>query len=273
MKKLILTALIAVTAYSAFAFDSSAFTPAGKVTSYTKTDYSVTAKFGEFYRSPKSKYVHVFDATGLETETSEYNAKDVIIDKISYQYDASRNLVSSVFTDATNAVVWKTMMVYEAGKLKEESEFDKDNKLSGKTIYKYSGSTTDESYYDANGKLLSKTITKSNDANKLAEEAQYFEDGSLDVKKVYTYNDKGLLSQIETFDSTETSTGKSVYKYDDKGFISEVQVYYEDTLTERNIYKNDANGNPTKITTYMVSEKFGSTVNELQAITEYIYKY
>src|SRR5574344_681277 len=153
MKRIVLTALIALVACSAFAFDSATFTPNGKISSFTKTDYSISTKFGDYFRTPKSKFVHTFDATGLETESSEYSVKDVLIDKISYQYDASRNLVSSTFYDANNNIVWTTKMVYDAtGKLKEESEFDKDNNLTSKTIYKTDGNTTDETYYDASGK-------------------------------------------------------------------------------------------------------------------------
>src|SRR5574344_1672873 len=201
MKRSILTAVIAFAVCGAFAFDSETFTPTGKVSSYTKTDYTVTTKFGDYFRSPSSKFLHVYDSTGLETETSEYNAKDVLVDKIVYQYDTSRNLVSSTFYDATNALVWKTLMVYDAtGKVKEESEFDKNNKLSGKTIYKYDDKKTDESYYDGNGKLLSKTITKYVDLKKIAEAAHYLDDGSLDQNDIYTYADNGTLTQVESVD-------------------------------------------------------------------------
>src|SRR5574344_1024507 len=196
MKRIVLTALIALVAGSAFAFDSAIFTPDGKISSCTKTDYSISTKFGDTFRTPKTKFVHTFDATGLETETSEYTTKDVLIDKIAYQYDASRNLVSTTFYDANNALVWKTLMVYENGRVKEESEFDRDNNLTSKTIYKYDGNKADETYYDASGKLLSKTITIYNAQNKIAEENEYLDDGSLDQKTVYTYTDKGTISQV-----------------------------------------------------------------------------
>jgi hypothetical protein len=276
MKKTILTALIALAAFGAFAFDSEAFTPTGKISSYTKTDYTVTTKFGDYFRSPAAKYVHVYDASGLEIETSEYNAKDVLIDKIVYQYDTSRNLVSSIFYDSTNKLVWKTLMVYDAtGKVKEESEFDKDNKLTGKTLYKYDGQKIDESYYNADGVLLSKTITTLNNKNKKGEVFAYLDDGTLDQHEVYTYNDNGSIAQIEVFDFDELLLEKVVYVYTNNNALSEEKMYdAKGVLGERKIYKYDAASgvNPSKITTYTVQQKFGGTVTEMESISEFAYK-
>ena len=91
MKKIILIAsLCAFAAAGIFANDS--FTPAGSVSSYTKTTYNVTSKFGEYFRSVAVKDVHVFNSSGLETEVAYYYGKDELGDKVTFTYDVSRNL-------------------------------------------------------------------------------------------------------------------------------------------------------------------------------------
>ena len=56
--------------------------------------------------------------------------------------------------------------------------------------------------------------------------------------------------------------------------LSEIQIYATDTdIIERDIFKNDAEGNPVRVSVYSIAEKFGSTANELVSITDYSYKY
>lgn len=277
MKKVFIIALAALFITSAFSNETFAFKPAGRITSYTQSEYNVSTKFGDYYRSPSSKFLHVLDAnTGLEKEVDEYTAKDVLLSKIVYQYDSSLNTVATIYYNGKEELIWKTEFTYNAdGTKKDESEFDKNGKLIGRTIYKYSDKKTDESYYDANGKLLEKTITKY-DASRIAEIITYTGDGSLEERNVYHYNDLGKIINIENYNDKNEYTGKKAWRYDEKGAVIEEQYFNRSNVViQRDVYsyKNDINGNPTRISSYTVSEKFGETTNELNFVTDYSYKY
>lgn len=275
MKKLIAGTVLALLSGTVFAFDQSTISPNGGVSSYTKTDYIITSKFGDYFRSPSVKYVHMFNTNGLETECISYSAKDVLIDRIMYDYDTSRNLVSSRFYNASDELQWKTQVEYDStGKIKEEAEYDASGRLTAKTIYRYNGRETSESLYNGEGALLSRTIKKTNELNRLVEVNKYFDDGSLDVQEVYGYADNGHLVQVEYFDAHKECTGKTIFRYDSAGVLTEEQqLNATKLLVARKIYKSDSMGNPTKVSLYSVAEKFGSIANELQGITEYSYKY
>ena len=270
-KSLFILAAIALTA-QAFAFDQGqTLKPIGAST-YTKTEYQITEKFGDYYRSPRAKFVHVFDSNGHELEASELTNKDALVDHIIYKYEGE-NLVETVCTDADGKISWKITAAYDANGFKtEESEFNSSNNLVNKTIWKVNGKQSDESYYNADGSLLSKIITKYDDLDRVAEVAHYAAAGFLEKKSVFSYNDAGKLSEISSFNGQEVQTKKVVYRFDASYQITEEQTYNtENKLIVRVIYKYDANGNIIKTTTYNVAEKFGTTVNELAGISEYVY--
>ena len=275
MKKTMLILAAAAFSVQAFAFDTAAsLKPAGTVTEYTKTEYQITEKFGDYYRSPKAKYVHVFDANGRETESSELTSKDALVDHITYTYDEAGNLATTVCTDSDGKISWKITAVYDANGAKtEESEFNASDSLVNKTIWKIATKQSDESYYNADGALLSKIITKYDDQDRIAEVAQYQAAGKLEEKAVYTYNDAGKLSEIAYSNGAGVQTKKVVFRFDASYQITEEQTYNtENKLIVRIIYKYDESGNIIKTTTYNVAEKFGTTVNELAGIAEYSYK-
>ena len=238
MKKLLLSATVAAIALNLYAFDSStAIKPNGAVKDYTKTDYTITEKFGDYYRSPKSKYVHVFDSLGRQTETSEYTNKDVLVDRLVYSYDAAGNLISTIAYDADGKISWKSQATYDdKGNKTEESEFNASDMLVNKSIWKIvAGKQSEEAYYNADGALLGKTIVKFDDQGRDAEVATYSADGLLDQKRTYTYNDAGKLSEVAYLNSDGIITKKIVYRFDEKYAITETQTYNSaNKLAERN---------------------------------------
>ena len=272
MKKILFVFAAAALTAQVFAFDASAsFVPNGS-NEYTKTEYQITEKFGDYYRSPRAKYVHVFDSNGREIQSSELTSKDAVVDNITYKYDGS-NLVETVCTDGDGKIAWKIATAYDAnGNKTEESEFNASNTLVNKTIWKINGAQVEESYYNADGALLSKIITKYDELNRVIEVAQYHAAGFLEEKSVYSYNDAGKLSEISYFNGANIQSKKVVYRFDASYQITEEQTYdATNKLVVRVIYKYDSNGNVIKTTTYKVAEKFGTTVNELAGISEYAY--
>ena len=276
MKKAILALSIAALAANVYAFDSeAAIKTKGTVGSYTKTEYSVTQKFGDYYRSPKAKFTHNFASNGKETDSTELTSRDSVVDTVSYAYTADGKLASKICTDADGKVQWKFTYAYDAtGNIIDESAFNASDVLTDRTIWKYNGKQVDESYYNADGTLLGKIITKKDDSGRVVEVAKYDGSGWLEVKQVHTYNDAGKLSEIAYLDYAGNQIKRIVYRFDSSYSITEKQTYnMENKLHLREIYKYDSTGNVTKATTYEVAEKFGTTVNELVAINEYAYKY
>lgn len=273
MKKILVILAAAALSAQVFAFDSeAALKPNGAVAEYTKIEYQITEKFGDYYRSPRAKFVHVFDVTGKESEASELTNKDALVDHITYKYDGE-NLVEKICTDADGKISWKITTSYDENGVKsEESEFNAANTLINKTIWRVNGNQIDESYYNADGALLSKIITKNDDQGRVSEVAQYAAAGNLEQKAAYTYNDAGKLSEISYSNGSGTQTKKVVYRFDASYQITEEQTYNSDNkLIVRVIFKYDDFGNIIKTTTYNVAEKFGTTVNELAGISEYSY--
>jgi antitoxin component YwqK of YwqJK toxin-antitoxin module len=277
MKRIILTFTLAALSFSTFAYDASAFiTPTGAVKEYTKTTYSITEKFGDYYRSPSAVYTHTFNASGLESETSEFTNKNALVDRLVYEYDAARRRISQTCYDTDGKISWKVVTTYDAtGNKTDESEYNASNAITSKSIYKYTGDKqVEEAYYNADGALLWKSVTKFDDLKRTAEIDQYYAEGNLDGKRIYVYNDAGKLSEIDYIDADGTTSKKTVYRFDANSVVTEEQTYNgANKLTNRIIYKYDATGNLIKTTTYSVADKFGSTVNELAAISEYSYKF
>ena len=271
MKKIALMAVTVLMAGSLFAFDNDLLEFKGKPESYTKTEYSVTSRFGEYFRTVAIKHVHTF-ANGLRMETVSYSPKDEVLDSVSYEYTAGRKISAEICKDAEGKVTRKLVYEYSTdGKIKSESAYNAEDVLTGKNIYKHEANKTIESLYNAEGKLVSRT-NHILENGKEVEVAYYFGDGTLSHAEKYTYNDKGDVALIENIDSEGKKAGKTIYRYDDKGAIAEIQIYASDTdLIERDIYKTDAKGNPTKISIYSIAEKFGSIANELISITDYTY--
>lgn len=276
MKKILLTAAVAVIASSLYAFDKdSSLNIVGTVGEYTKTEYSISQKFGDFYRVMKAKYVHSFTAGGKEAESIELTSRDSVVDKISLSYNASGNIASKVCTDAEGKVQWEVTYAYDgAGNKIDESEFNAGGVLTIRSIIKNTPKQSDESFYNTDGVLCGKTITKFDDSGKISEIFQYNAEGTLDVKQAYTYNETGKLSEVQYTDCDENQIKRVVYRFDAGSAVTEKQTYNAvNKLAIREIYKYDSTGNVSKITTYAVAEKFGTTVNELIAISEYSYKY
>ena len=93
------------TIFNIYAFDpAAAVSLSAPVKDYTKTTYTITEKFGEYYRSPKAKYLHVFDANGRQTETSEFTAKGAVVDRLVFAYDAAGNLTSTTGFDSDGKI-------------------------------------------------------------------------------------------------------------------------------------------------------------------------
>lgn len=276
MKKILSFILAGAMATSLFAYDiASGASLKTKAKTVTRTDFTIVSKFGEYFRTPNTKIVYKYDDAGLLIESSELTARDVLINRIANTYDELGNLVGQTCYDADNVQIWNTTLAYKDNLKSECSEFSKGGFFKGKTIYTYTGGNlTDESYYNAEGVLVWKIISKYNDANKIEHEYEYFGDGTLDEERLITYNATGAKESITYFDSAANVKSKDVFRYAADGTISEITTYdSENKIVKRTLVKIDSFGNCSKVTGYAVSRKFGTTVNEMVDMVEFIYDY
>ncbi len=276
MKKLLAFALTAGLSLSLFAADIFKYAPiTGNVKAYTETDFTIATRFGTLYRTPSSKIMHIFDSNGKETTSSELTPKDAVINTISTTYDTAGNLVEQLCTSADGEVVWKNTYAYKNGLKVDASEYDRKGNLRARTIYTYENNLlTDESSYDGEGALIWKTIYKYDDNNRIASVNEYNPDGSLGEKLEYNYTDSGAIDTIAKYDAFAGTQSSMVFRYATNGSLSEITTYDANKqVTKRTLIKYDAKGNANKVSEYSVAEKFGTTVNELTAMSEYTFEY
>lgn len=276
MKKLLTAACALSTFFSAFAFDSETVVPAGTVKSYTKTNYTISSKFGTFYRTPETKYVHTYNNAGLEAERTETTGTDVLTDRMTFQYDMSNLLLSTTLFNADGVQTQQTAYTYDSDdRISTIEVTSKDGILISKTVFKIADGREDKSDYDGEGALVKKTISVFADDGKPTEIFSYNGNGSLAEKETYSYDVSRNLTEITYFDANEKKVKRESYRYKSgESTASEIQVFDSaDTLLERRILTYDEKGNITKISTYTVSQKFGETVTELSDIVEYSFQY
>ena len=276
MKKLISLALVASFSLSVFATDIFDFAPInGNVKSYTQTEFSITSKFGNYYRTPSSKVVHVLDETGKEIESSELSQKDTVVNKIVTTYDEEGRIQDQSCINSDGEMIWKTSIKYKNGLKVETSEYDERNELRDKVIYTYDGAKlVDETGYDKEGVLAWKTLYKYNDAARVEKESNYLADGSLDNRVFFTYFEDGKTETVSTFDNFSKESKKEVFRYDGKGLLTEITSYGSDNaIYKRTTIKYDSHDNVIKVSEYNIAQKFDTTVNELIAMVEYVYEY
>lgn len=276
MKKILAFVLTAGLSLSLFAADIFKYAPiTGNVKAYTETDFSIATRFGTLYRTPSTKIMHIFDSNGKETSSSELTPKDAVINTISTTYDTAGNLVEQLCTSADGEVVWKNSYTYKNGLKTDASEYDRKGNLRARTIYTYDNNVlVDESSYDGEGALIWKTIYKYSDANRIASVNEYNPDGSLSEKLEYNYTESGAIDSISKYDAFAGKLTSMIFRYGANGALGEITTYNSDKqVIKRTLIKYDAKGNVNKISEYDVAEKFGTTVNELVAMSEYSFEY
>lgn len=276
MKKIMAFLLAAGLSVSLFATDIFKYVPIkGNPKNYVKTEYTIASKFGNYFRTPSIKYLHTFNADGQEIESSELTPRDIPLNKITSTYDENNNLIEQTCLSSDGELIWKNIITYKNGLKVDSSEYNSKGTLKAKSIYTYEGNLlVDETGYDGEGALVWKTVYKYNAAGKIESSSDYNYDGVLDAAKVYAYSEEGLLDTITEFDGFSTATVKRVFRYDDNKLLSEITSYgKENQIIMRVLLKYDSANNVNKVSEYTIANKFGTTVNELTGMSEFVYEY
>ena len=276
MKRSVILALVFFIGCALFADEILNYAPIkGNIKNYTKTEYSIASKFGNYFRTPSVKFSHAFDENGLEVESTELSAKDAVLNKINSVYDEENRLKEQICTDAEGVSVWKSITTYKDGLKIDVSEYDALNSLKGRTIFTYENRLLiDESSYNGDGVLVWKTTYKYNAAGKCETVSEYFANGTLSEQSTYTYTENGNIDTVSTYSSFENNYSQKVFRYSSDGALNEITTYDADKqVSKRLLLKYDASGNVARISDYEVSEKFGTVINDLVFMAEYVYEY
>lgn len=276
MKKFISALCVALIGTSIFAYDiASEAQLKGGPKSVTKTDFSIVSKFGEYFRTPSTKYTYILDSAGKTIESSELTARDVVVNKISNTYDSNGNLTKQTCVDSEGIQLWQSETTYKNGKKADIAEYGKDGSLKSKIIYSYENSNiSSETIYDSEGALVEKITFKYDEKGRVSVQDIYFNDGSLAQEIQTVYTDNGKKDSVSYYDKTGALTSKCIFRYAANGTLSEVTTYGADNqVSTRQLVKYDSNGNILRITTYNIAKKFGTTVNEMTDMSEFSYDY
>ena len=276
MKKLLSFAFVASLCLSLFATDIFNYVPlSGNIKNYTRTDYTIASKFGNYFRTPNVKIVKSFNNLGKEVESSELTPKDTVINKITTAYDVRGNITEQAGFNSDNELVWKSVVSYKNNLKADVSEYDAKGTLKGKIIYAYdNGKLVDETGYDGDGALIWKNVSKYSETGALASVCEYNSDGSLFAKVVYTYTDDGKTDTITTYQNLSKESKQQVFRYGSNGLLSEITTYTADKVVcNRLVLKYDSANNVIKVSEYEVSEKFGTTCNDLVAQSDFSYQF
>ena len=276
MKKLLTFAFAAIFGLSLFAADIFTYAPLkGAIKSYTKTEYSIASKFGNYFRTPSVKYLHTFNDKNQEIESDEMTPRDAVVNKMVSNYDDAGQFIGQTFTNSDGELIWKSVITYKDGLKADFSEYDAKGNLKDRTIYTYeNGLLVDETCYDGEGALIWKTIYKYNANGKIDSINEYTERGALSDSQIYAYNETGALDSITYYNAFSGQQTQEVFRYGTNGEITEITTYDDaKRIIKRLLIKYDTAGNVNRLSEYEVAEKFGTTVNELVAMSEYVYEY
>ena len=90
----------------------------------------------------------------------------------------------------------------------------------------------------------------------------------------YNYTESGAIDSLTKYDVFAGKQTSLIFRYASNGSLNEITTYNSDKqVIKRTLLKYDAKGNVNKVSEYDVAEKFGTTVNELTAMSEYTFEY
>lgn len=274
MKKILTAALALAMSTSVFCLDIFNYIPVtGNVSNYIQTNFVISSKFGNFFRTPDSKIVHKLDPNGKEIEVSELTARDALVTRTEFVYDEAGNVTEQTTYNSDNNVMWKTIYTYKDGLKADYSEYSREGALKARTIFTYeNGKLVDETGYDGEGALIWKTVYKNNTVGLVESVCEYSADGSLDNETTYAYADSGKVESITRFDSFTGLSEQDVFRYGANGTLSEITTYDNNKqIIKRVLVKYDNSGNVARVSEYTIAQKFGTTVNELTDMLEVVY--
>jgi hypothetical protein len=145
--------------------------------------------------------------------------EDRTIKRITELYDEKGRIISEQLADGRDAVMEKTLYVYE-GKLIKKTTCNPENKISRISVVSRKGNTLTETVTLPDGKLLFQFVTLKDDSGRIVEIKHFDRNKALVFKKVYGYDKKGNLASIKNLNPDGSPAVLISYQYskfDDRG--------------------------------------------------------
>lgn len=213
-----------------------------------------------FYgESLDKKFIHKYDARGLETDlictlfdgtvdyryTYRYDArgnkifescheKNVISYKYAFKHNEAGQLIEKISYGLDDETLVVETFKYDANNNKTlETRHDLQSKTDTKTTYKYDANKNliETSHYSG-PKLCMRLEYAYNKNNKIIEETNYNDEQSIEYRARYRYDDSENLIEEIKYNSKTGIIYKITYKYDDLKNIVEKQKYRYQSFSE-----------------------------------------
>ncbi len=207
---------------------------------------------------------YLYNSQGRLIEETIYTGGNVVEGKTVHTYNAESKLAELVeFGDQPDAE-YKTAYIYSGDKLIEEVRSSGSGEKVGcrKHVYDAAGNRIEIVEYDGDENLIAKTVYKFDSNNNLVEETTYdcedSENLELDSSILYVYDEQNRLIERQIKDE-DMVFEKIDYKYDNKNNIIEENFFERDDFEDegysvRIVYEYGANDNIVKETEYELKD-------------------
>lgn len=253
-----------------------------------------------------AKLASYYDVENVDSLMSALKAKSKILSPDNYRaFDREGNQIEYKGYGPEGELTTRSVRIFDAGNLTEESSFDGEGNLNSKQVYEYDkmGKLVRENYYDSRNNLIAFYTNRYDERGYLSERRQQKSDGTVDWIQSYKNDEKGnpvefretgtdgkmkifyrtLYSYFADSSIKEltqeiisgTEPGKLVTDFDEKGNKLKDRAYNAsgEVLGVRE-YHYDENGNLIEETTYLpggsVAQKVRQSFNEYGDRTEHL---
>jgi len=216
------------------------------------------------------KFVHRYDARGLETEFFCALFDGTIDFRYAYKYDARGNKTFESYHEK-NMLSYKHAFKYnDAGLLTEKISYGPDDETIAVENYKYDAdkNKTLETRHDLRSNTNMKTAYKYDAGKNLVETSEYA--GSRLARRFeYAYNKNGGIVEETNFNEDQTIEYRLRYRYDDsQNLIEEIKYNSKDGI----IYKMTCKYDGLKNIVEKVKYKYQS-FSEPESAVRYFYEF
>ena len=181
----------------------------------------------------------------LVTEEIHYDEAKNVKNRIVYEYNTAKQLLTKTLYNAQNAIQSRTVNQYnEKNLLAKTIEYDGSGAiLQYKTFnYDLNENPIKQVTYAGDGTMKSQILKVFNNKNQVTKETALNSDGSIHYCYGYEYDKKGYVSKSIVYNKENSGLIESytVYTRNDGGNVTECEIYNgQNVLTEKAVY-NDA---------------------------------
>lgn len=190
------------------------------------TPYKVVESFGVIEKGDKADFwrgdiISVFDKEGYKTETNYHDKTGKLNQKVIFKYNAKRKRTTRDIYDSHGKIFQKNLYVYDTNGFKiAYNSYNAKGELTNSFTYKN----------DAKGREIEEVCTR-------------FKNTPCG-KYTYSYNNIGKVVELCKYNKQEEQPENcEKYTYDKQGRLLQTDLYKNNTLVQKTIFKYDNLGN------------------------------